>query len=119
MVLDACFSGSTPKGLLFKNVSPALLKVKNPIAAMQNGIVFSSSTENQLSNWYPEKKHGLFTYFFLKGIQGAADANGDKLVTAEELENYLTDNVPDKAREQNREQTPQLLGDKTRVVVKY
>lgn len=119
VVLDACFSGSTPKGLLFKNVSPALLKVKNPIATMQNGIVFSSSTENQLSNWYPEKKHGLFTYFFIKGLQGAADANGDKQVTAAELETYLTENVPEKAREQNREQTPQMIGDKNRVVVKY
>jgi hypothetical protein len=119
VVLDACFSGSTPKGLLFKGVSPALLKVKNPIAAMQNGVVFSSSSENQLSNWYPEKKHGLFTYFFLKGLQGAADANNDKQVTAEELENYLNENVPDKAREQNREQTPQMVGDKNRVVAKY
>jgi uncharacterized caspase-like protein len=119
VVLDACFSGSTPKGLLFKGVSPALLKVKNPIAAMQNGVVFSSSTENQLSNWYPEKKHGLFTYFFLKGLQGAADANHDGQITAEELENYLNENVPEKAREQNREQTPQMLGDKDRVIVKY
>lgn len=119
IVLDACFSGSTPKGLLFKGVSPALLKVKNPIAAMQNGIVFSSSTENQLSNWYPEKKHGLFTYFFLKGLQGAADANSDKQITADELQKYLNENVPDKAREQNREQTPQMVGDKDRVVVKY
>jgi hypothetical protein len=119
VVLDACFSGSTPKGLLFKGVSPALLKVKNPIAAMQNGVVFSSSTENQLSNWYPEKKHGLFTYFFLKGLQGAADANHDGQITAEELENYLNENVPEKAREQNREQTPQMVGDKDRVIVKF
>ncbi len=119
VVLDACFSGATPKGLLFKGVSPALLKVKNPIVAVQNGVVFSSSSENQLSNWYPEKKHGLFTYFFLKGLQGAADVNKDGQVTAEELENYLKENVPEKAREQNREQTPQMVGDKDYIVVKY
>jgi hypothetical protein len=119
VVLDACFSGSTPKGLLFKGVSPALLKVKNPIATLQNGIVFSSSSENQLSNWYPEKKHGLFTYFFLKGLQGAADANNDRQITVQELEKYLMDNIPDKAREQNREQTPQVVGDKNRVLVRY
>jgi hypothetical protein len=61
--------------------------------------VWSSSTENQLSNWYPEKKHGLFTFFFLKGLQGAADANGDRRITAEEMEKYLNENVPEKARE--------------------
>jgi len=119
VVLDACFSGSTPKGLLLKGASPALLKVKNPIAAIQNGIVFSSSSENQLSNWYPEKKHGLFTYFFLKGLQGGADANGDKQITVGELEKYLNDNIPEIAREQNREQTPQVLGDTSMVLVKY
>jgi len=119
VVLDACFSGSTPKGLLFKGVSPALLKVKNPIAALKNGIVFSSSSENQLSNWYPEKKHGLFTYYFLKALQGEADANKDHQLTVEEIENFLNDNVPDKARENNREQTPQVIGDKKRVIVKY
>jgi hypothetical protein len=119
VVLDACFSGSSHKGMIIKGVSPALLKVKNPIEAMQNGVVFSSSSENQLSNWYPEKKHGLFTYFFLKGLQGAADTDHDKQITAEEMENYLNENVPDKAREQNREQTPQMVGDKNRVIVKY
>ncbi|MDP2884254.1 MAG: caspase family protein [Ignavibacteria bacterium] len=119
IVLDACFSGSSPKGLLFKGVSSALLKVKNPIMVIPNGIVFSSSSENQISNWYSEKKHGLFTYYFLKALQGDADANKDKQLTVQEIEQYLLRNIPDKAREQNREQTPQVIGDKSRVLVKY
>ncbi len=119
VVLDACFSGSSPHGSLFKGVSPALLKVKNPITAMQNGVVFSSSSENQLSNWYPEKQHGLFTYFFLKGLQGAADANGNNQITVEELAKYLEDNIPDIAREQNHEQTPQVVGDTRAIIANY
>jgi len=119
VVIDACFSGSSPKGMLIKGVSPALLRVNNPIEAMENGVVFSSSSENQLSNWYPEKKHGLFTYYFLKALQGEADANKDGILTVEEVQKYLMDNIPDKAREQNHEQTPQVLGDKSKVLVRY
>ena len=119
IVMDACFSGSSPKGMLFKGVSPALLRVKNPVAAIENGVVFSSSSENQLSNWYPEKKHGLFTYFFLKALQGEADYNKDKVLTVEEIQRYLMENIPDKAREQNHEQTPQVVGDKSKVLVRY
>jgi hypothetical protein len=121
VVLDACFSGSSPKGMLLKQVSPVFLTVENPIMAMENGLLFSSSTDQQVSNWYAEKKHGLFTYYFLKGLQGAADANGDKQVTVEEMERYLTMNVPEQARYlNNREQTPQVMSnDKQKVMVKY
>jgi hypothetical protein len=121
VVLDACFSGSTPKGMLLKQVSPIFVTVENPLMNIENSLLFSSSTGQQLSNWYAEKKHGLFTYYFLKGLQGAADANGDKQVTAEEMERYLMANVPDQARYlNNREQTPQVMTkDKRTVLVKY
>jgi uncharacterized caspase-like protein len=33
--------------------------------------------------------HGVFTYYLLKGLGGAADANGDGTVTAEELFRYV------------------------------
>jgi hypothetical protein len=55
----------------------------------------------------------------LKALKGEADFNKDKQLTVEEIQKYLMDNIPDKAREQNREQTPQVLGDKGKVLVKY
>lgn len=121
VVLDACFSGSTPKGMLLKQVSPVFVSVEEPAMLLENGIVFASSTGQQLSNWYPEKKHGLFTYYFLKGLRGEADKDGDKQVTVGEMEEYLSSQVPDQARYlNNREQTPQVMGrDKQRVVVRY
>ncbi len=74
VVLDSCFSGRTQKGLLFKNVSPAMLKTKAISLGITTGAVFSSAGNDQLSTWYPAKKHSLFTYYFLKGMQGEADA---------------------------------------------
>lgn len=121
VVIDACFSGASEKGMLLKNISPVFIRFRSPIAGIDNGIVFTSSTGQQVSTWYHNKKHGLFTYFFLKGLRGDADKNGDKQVTVEEMENYLTLTVPGQARYlSNREQTPQVIArNKERVLVRY
>ena len=120
-VIDACFSGSSEKGMLLKGVSPVFITVDNPIAGIPNGLVFTASSGQQVASWYSEKKHGLFTYYFLKGWRGEADGNKDRQVSAAEMEEYLLKNVPDQARYlNNREQTPQLMGlDKQRILVKY
>jgi len=121
VAIDACFSGSSQRGMLLKGVSPIFITVENPIAAMENGVVFTSSTGQQVSTWYPEKKHSLFSYFFLKGLSGGADQNSDGRVTVAEMDQYLQAQVPDQARYiSNREQTPQVAGkDRQRVLVKY
>jgi uncharacterized caspase-like protein len=95
-----------------------MLIVSNPICSARDSVVFSSSASRQISNWYPEKKHGLFTYYFLCGLQGKADANGDGQVTVQEMEEYLSRNVPQQARAlYNRDQTPTVEGNKNKVVV--
>ena len=38
--------------------------------------------------------HGVFSYFVVKGLQGAADANHDGVVDADELIKYVSDQVP-------------------------
>ena len=120
VVLDACFSGS---GLL-KNISPVRIKFDNTVAKVKNSVVFSSSTGDQVSSWYPEKQHGMFTYFFLKGIHNKnADSNRDGKVTYNELFKFVTDRnegVPRYARQlHNVDQMPTFWGDKAKVFVEY
>jgi uncharacterized caspase-like protein len=86
-----------------------LIKVENPMAAAQNLVVMSAAAENQISTAFPEKRHGLFTYYFLKGLQGEADRNKDGAVSIEELYGYVRPKVETAARRQNAEQSPQLL----------
>jgi len=123
VVLDACFSGDSQGGLLLKDISPIFITVDNPLITLPNATIFTSATGEQVSCWYRDKKHSLFTYFFLKGLQGAADANDDKEVTVSELEQFVTDDtesVPYYARRfHNREQTPVVSGDKERVIVRF
>lgn len=120
VVMDACFSGGSEAGMLIQEASPIFISVENPAANLSNGVVLTSSSGDQISSWYREKGHGLFTYFFLKGIRGEADGDQDGAVTSEEVFGYLMENVPYLARRLfNREQTPQLMGgamDQTLVV---
>lgn len=121
VVLDACFSGVTDEGPVVQRASPVELSVENPVMAMENGLAFTAGAADQIASWHPEKEHGLFTYFFLKGLRGEAEQDGDQSITAEELEAYLTDRVPYQARRMyNREQVPQVVGqNKDRVLVQY
>ncbi len=38
--------------------------------------------------------HGIFTYYLLRGLDGEADTNGDYIIRATELANYLKEVVP-------------------------
>ena len=92
VVIDACFSGQGRNGdMLVRQASPLVLTVENPVLVTENAVVFTASGENEVANWYPSKQHGMFTYFFLKGLKGAADTNRDKHITVGELHEYLTD----------------------------
>jgi hypothetical protein len=118
IVLDACFSGNSEKGLLFKGISPAMVKVKKEYSSPMNAVLLTSAGIDQVSTWYPEKKHSLFTYFFLKGLQGEADANRDQKVTVGEMRSYLEENVPYMARRlRGVEQMPVVQGNASDVLV--
>ena len=118
VVTDACFSGAFNSGNLLKNASPLAIAPKTGGYEKLN--IFSSSKGTEISSWYTDKKHGLFTYFFLKGLQGEADADGNKTITAEELEEYLEENVPALAtRLYNRAQNPVFSGRKNDKIAEY
>lgn len=121
IMLDACFSGAT----IFENISPIIIQMKNPVMSLNNGIVITSSSGSQVSSWYNEKKHGMFTYFLLKGIHNRnADTNKDGSLTYQELFHFLSDEsegVPYYARRiHGIEQNPTIQGKNTeRSLVKY
>lgn len=70
--LDSCFSGMASRAaeMLVKNVRPALIHVENVQPPSSSIISLNATTTDQLSNAWPEKRHGLFTYYLLRGIRG-------------------------------------------------
>jgi hypothetical protein len=120
LFIDACFSGeSRSQEMLIAGIRPISVKIKNPILTSENMAVFSASTGEQYSSAYPEKQHGLFTYFLLKGLKGCAKGS-DKEITLYELQNYIYNNVSQTAGYLDREQNPTFIGkNKSRVLLKY
>lgn len=117
VVLDTCFSGNSDRGMLFKNISPTLVKVKKEYRGPQNAVLMTSGAVDQVSGWYPEKSHSLFTYFFLKGLQGQADVNKDGKITVGEMDAYVKENVPYMARRlTGNEQNPVVTGNAADVI---
>ncbi len=117
VVLDACFSGNSDSGLIFSGVSSLSLRAKQDYATLKNATVFASAQNDQVSTWYPEKRHSLFTYYFLKGLRGEADADRNAELTVAELEIYLAEFVPFMARRlKGNEQHPTVSGDRQRVL---
>lgn len=122
VVLDACFSGATGSGdMLIRSASPIGIQVNDPAQRFQGGnaTIIAAAEGQQLANWYNEKNHGLLTYFFLKGLQGAADKDGNG-ITVDEMKAFLTDQaygIPYEARRlHGRDQTPQVFGTGSRVL---
>ncbi|MCK4312449.1 MAG: caspase family protein [Candidatus Cloacimonetes bacterium] len=120
IILDACFSGvSRENEMLLADSRPISIEVKQG-SIPKNINVFTASSGNEISSGYSQKKHGLFTYFFLKGLNKNADINNDKKITLGEMENYLQQEVSSQAKKMGREQNPQLhTSDKNKVLLKY
>ncbi|MFA9460915.1 PQQ-binding-like beta-propeller repeat protein [Thiohalorhabdus methylotrophus] len=117
VALDACFSGRSPGGAVVRNASPATLTVKGVRPGLAGGTVLAAAAPEQIASWDTEARLGLFTRYWLKGVSGAADADGDRRVTAGELHDFLGERVTYQARRRyGRVQEPRLFGPPERVV---
>ncbi len=101
--LDACFSGG------FKS-EQALIAAKGVRIAPKystlsgNTVSFTSSSGDQTSSVFHEKKHGIFTYFLLKSFK---DSNGD--ITFEQLYNQTRSGVFGESSRMGKPQSPQVI----------
>jgi hypothetical protein len=110
VVLDSCFSGAGGRSVLAKGARPLVMNMDKQVFHSDRIAILSAAAGNQISSTHEEKGHGLFTYFFLKGIKGAADTDKNGKIDMEELYWYVKPNVERIARKAyNNEQTPQLI----------
>ena len=113
--LDTCYSGTTRgTDMLIASRPIAIRALEQSIP--NNFTVFSAAAGDQTSKPLEEAKHGMFSYFLMKGMEGDADSNNDNKITARELHNYVKENV---TQQSSGSQTPELQGDKDRVLVQF
>jgi len=113
--LDTCYSGETRNEEMLIAGRPIMIKAKKQ--SIPSGFtLFSAASNEQISRLLEEAKHGMFSYFLMKGMEGDADTNADNKITAQELHNYVKENV---TQQSSGSQTPELQGDKDRVLVQF
>ena len=106
-VIDACFSGAGGRSVIAPGLRP-LVPVRMPPAAPPRVSVLAAAESEEIAGTLPERGHGLFSYYVLEGLSGAADVNGTGHLTLKDLHAYVRKHVILDARLQNREQNPTL-----------
>ncbi|PKN18637.1 MAG: hypothetical protein CVU71_14255 [Deltaproteobacteria bacterium HGW-Deltaproteobacteria-6] len=110
VMLDSCFSGAKGRSITGEGTRPVSISIENPVLASGKIMVLAASSGGQMSSDYDKVKHGLFTYYLLRGMRG--EASKDKAGTVElgGLYDFVRKNVSETASlEMNRDQTPVLL----------
>jgi len=82
LMTDACHSGAiTPEDTQSLNRSLSTLN--------QSLFSLTASRDRESSFESPELRHGVFTYYVVEGLGGAADTDHNGIVTADELAEYV------------------------------
>jgi uncharacterized caspase-like protein len=97
IILDVCHAGSS-LNLINQNSSVVYL---------------CSCEENQSSIELNTLQHGLFSFYVLEGLTGAADTNKDNIITDNELFKFAFKGVNEKNLELNVKQNPVITLKKT------
>ena len=119
MFFDTCYSGQTRDERMLIASKRSIIIVPDEQETPDNFTIFSASNFDQTSTSIEEAKHGIFSYYLMKGLEGNADDNGNKKITNGELIAYLKTNVSKEAFIQAREQDPTLVGNHNQVLVRY
>ena len=113
--LDTCYSGETRGKEMLIAGRPTGIRVLEQ-SVPDNFTLMTAAAGDQIANPLKEAKHGMFSYFLMKGMEGLADSNQDNKITAGELHQYVKAKV---VQQSSGSQTPDLLGDANRVLVQF
>ena len=89
--MDACFTGANKEGSMLVAARGVAREAKKEVLEGKS-VVFSASSGDETAMTYPEKGHGLFTYFLLKKLQ---ETQGN--VSYSDLADYINKNVKKEA----------------------
>ncbi len=110
VMLDSCFSGAKGRSITGEGTRPLVMSIENPVLTSGRLAVLAASSGGQMSSDYEKARHGLFTYYLLRGMRGEASQSSEGTVELGSLYQFVKKNVAETASlELNRDQTPILL----------
>jgi tetratricopeptide (TPR) repeat protein len=92
LFVDVCKAGTV--GTIHNNTVSSNVQQLGDIQGDLLGLLASRPREVSLEGPEFGGGHGVFSYYVIKGLEGAADANQDGVVDADELIKYVSDQVP-------------------------
>jgi hypothetical protein len=113
--VDACYSGAAggrtfaKKG--FRDIRVVDDAFLDRLTRGKGRAIITASRATELSMELPELGHGIFTYYLVRGLQGAADLDRDGVVTLQELYQYLEQEVTRRSRAAGGNQHPVMKGE--------
>jgi hypothetical protein len=117
--LDTCYSGGTRTGQILVADTRGIRIVANAPNLPENFSVISAAGNDQVSIILPEAKHGLFSYYLMKGLEDRADFDEDGGITISEIRQYLIKKIPKQAARLGESQAPQIVGNFRRKLVSF
>jgi hypothetical protein len=112
--LDTCYSGAAggrtfaSKKRRGSDVDDLFLE---RLTRSKGRVIITASRPTEVSLELPELGHGIFTYYLVQGLKGAADLNRDGIVSLQELYEYLEQQVSRKSRGVGGNQHPVMKGE--------
>lgn len=89
LLTDSCHSGAIAPDAATQEINHKLANLDQSVFSLTASRDRERSFESP--NW--GGGHGIFTYYVVQGMEGAADESGDGYVTADELADYVRRNV--------------------------
>jgi hypothetical protein len=112
--LDACYSGAAG-GRTFASLKTRATTVDDlfleRLTRSKGRAIITASRPSEVSIELSELGHGIFTYYLVQGLQGAADGNRDGIVSLQELYEYVEQQVAQKSRAVGGNQHPVMKGE--------
>ena len=119
LFLDTCYSGLSRDGdSLLPTARPIVITAKKA-PSTEDVTIFSAAQGNQVSLALKDAGHGLYSYMLMKGMEGAADANGDHRITAAEIHTYAQGRVTQESTRLGHKQIPAFDGDGEEILVRW
>ncbi len=110
LVFDTANTSAPTLGQFHNDFTRGVQGLEVDIAAVPNLLVFVGAGVNQTSWRSPEWGESVFLHFLRTGLSGAADANSDSRLSADELIEYTTRQTRTWARDQRAAlQVPEVL----------
>jgi len=116
MFVDSCYSGAAGgRTFASQRVRTRDITIDDQfldrLTRVKGRAIITAARSSEVSLELSELGHGLFTYYLVEALRGAADANKDGVITPQELYDYVARQVAAKSRSVGGSQHPVMKGE--------